>query len=111
MRIAAADANSWAGQAAHAHNGYLDSALSMGLPGLVLVLWAFVVQPFFDVRRAARAGADPALVLMFAQIWLFGIYLSSLESFFFNRNDPIWMTFLFAVFGLRYVACFRTTAR
>jgi O-antigen ligase len=111
VRIAAADANSWAGQAAHAHNGYLDSVLSMGLPGLMLVLWAFVVQPFFDVRRAVRAGVDPALVLMLAQIWLFGIYLSSLESFFFNRNDPIWMTFLFAVFGLRYVACFGTTAR
>jgi O-antigen ligase len=111
VRIAAADANSWAGQAAHAHNGYLDSALSMGLPGLALVLWAFVAQPFFDVRRAVRAGADPALVLMLAQIWLFGIYLSSLESFFFNRNDPIWMTFLFAVFGLRYIACFKTAAR
>ena len=106
-RDAAADANSWAGQAAHAHNGYLDAALGMGLPGLAIVLWAFVIQPSIDVRRAARAGADPALLMMFAQIWLFGIYLSSFESFLFNAANPIWTTFLFAVFGLRYIACYK----
>jgi O-antigen ligase len=109
LRSAAADANSWVGQAAHAHNGYLDAVLSMGLPGLALVLWAFVIQPFVDLRRAQRAGADPALVLMLAQIWLFGIYLSALESFFFDRSNPIWITFLFALFGLRYVACYKIT--
>ena len=107
VRSAAVDANSWVGQAAHAHNGYLDAALSMGLPGLALMLWAFVIQPFADLRRAHRAGADPALLLMLAQIWLFGIYLSALESFFFDRSNPIWITFLFALFGLRYVACYR----
>jgi O-antigen ligase len=110
-RVAAADAASWAGEAAHAHNGYLDAVLAMGLPGLAFVLWAFLIQPLADLRRAARAGADPALLLMLAQIWLFGVYLSSLESFFFDRNDPIWMTFLFAIFGLRYVACYKTAAR
>ena len=110
VRSAAADAGSWAGQAAHAHNGYLDAALSMGLPGLALTLWAFVIQPFMDIRRATRLGADPALVLTLAQIWLFGIYLSSLESFFFDRSNPIWITFLFAVFGLRYLACYRAAS-
>jgi O-antigen ligase len=107
VRDAAADANSWAGQAAHAHNGYIDAILAMGVPGLVLVLWAFLIQPLVDIRRAARAGADPTLLLMFAQIWLFGIYLSSLESFFFDRGNPIWITFLFAIFGLRYIACYK----
>ena len=110
VRSAAADAGSWAGQAAHAHNGYLDAVLSMGLLGLGLVIWAFIIQPFADVRRAMRLGADPALVMALAQIWLFGIYLSALESFFFDRSNPIWITFLFAVFGLRYLACYRIAA-
>ncbi len=109
-RIAATEAQSWAGQAAHAHNGYVDAALAMGLPGLAFVLWAFLIQPFLDMRRAARNGADPALLLMLVQIWLFGIYLSSLESFFFDRANPIWITFLFALFGLRYIACYRVMA-
>ena len=42
------------------------------------------------------------------QIWLFGVYLSSLESFYLDRDDPIWFTFLLAVFGLHYLARFRT---
>jgi O-antigen ligase len=107
VRRAAADADSWVGNAAHAHNGYLDAMLSMGAPGLAFVLWALVVQPMMDIRSAARANADPALLLMLTQIWLFGAYLSSLESFFFDRNNPIWITFLFAVFGLRYIASYR----
>jgi O-antigen ligase len=41
------------------------------------------------------------------QVWLFGAYLSSLESFFFDRTDPLWFTFLVAVFGLHYLARFR----
>ena len=30
----------WAGFAAHSHNGYLDTALGMGLPGLALLIAA-----------------------------------------------------------------------
>jgi O-antigen ligase len=107
VRTAAMDVGSWVGDAAHAHNGYLDAVLAMGLPGLALALWAFVAQPLIDLRHAIRSGADPAVTLMLSQIWLFGVYLSSLESFFFDRSNPIWITFLFAVFGLRYVASYR----
>ena len=31
----------WAGFASHSHNGYLDSALGMGLPGLALLFVAW----------------------------------------------------------------------
>lgn len=99
----------WVAAAAHAHNGFVDAALSMGLPGLALALWALVVQPLADIGKAARNGADPALTTLLAQIWLFGLYVSSLETFLFDRADPVWLTFLFAVFGLRYVASFRTS--
>ena len=99
----------WAGNARHAHNGYLDAVLSMGLPGLALLVAAFVIQPARDIRRCMARGNEPALTLMVLQIWMFGLYLSSLESFFFDRADALWIIFLFAVFGIRYLASFRVT--
>lgn len=99
----------WVAGAAHAHNCFVDVAMSMGAPGVILVLAAFVVQPLADIRSALRNGADPALVMLFTQIWLFALYVSSLESFLFDRSDPIWFTFLFAVFGLRYIAGLRAS--
>jgi O-antigen ligase len=111
VRYGADDPSGWVAGAAHAHNGYLDAALTMGLPGLVLTLWAFVVQPLTDIRRAVRSSADPALVTLLTQIWLFGVLVSSFETFLFDRTNPIWFTFLFAVFGLRYLASFRTRAQ
>ena len=97
----------WVAVAQHAHNSYVDVALTMGLPALALTIWAFVFQPLADIGRAVQAHSDPALVMLMTQIWLFGLYLSTLESFFFDRADPIWFTFLFAVFALRYLSTFR----
>ena len=97
----------WAATAAHAHNGYLDAVVNTGLPGLALVLLAFVVQPLRDLFAAERRAADPALLTMLQQIWLFTISLSAMETIFFDRTGPSWFTFLFAVFGLRYAASFR----
>ena len=109
LRFGIEDNTIWAGNASHAHNGYLDAVLSMGLPGLALTLIAFVIAPARDLYRGRHRAADPALTLMLIQIWLFGVYLSSLESFFFDRSNAIWITFLFAVFTIRYVAMFRVS--
>jgi len=108
VRFSGSGPTAWVSGASHGHNGYLDAALSMGLPGLGLTIWALIVQPMADLRRALRHGADSALVMLLTQIWLFCLYASSLESFLFDRGNPAWMALLFAVFGLRYVACFRT---
>jgi O-antigen ligase len=36
----------WANTAGHAHNGYLDLALTIGIPGAALVtLWLVVLRP------------------------------------------------------------------
>ncbi|MGO9741958.1 MAG: hypothetical protein ACLPN5_10685 [Roseiarcus sp.] len=43
-----------------------------------------------------------------SQIWLYGIWVSSLETFLFDRANPVWFLFLFAVFTLRYLATFRS---
>ena len=100
----------WAGYASHSHNGYLDTALGTGLPGLVLLIAAIVVKPLRDFQAADAGGNDGPLSMAFLRIWLFGLYLSSMESFFLDRADPIWGTFLIAVFGLHYLARFRLRA-
>ena len=97
----------WAGFAAHSHNGYLDTALGMGLPGLALLIAAIVVKPLRDFQAADQGGNDGPLAMVFLRIWLFGLYLSSMESFFLDRADPMWVTFLIAMFGLHYLARFR----
>jgi O-antigen ligase len=97
----------WAAFAAHSHNGYLDSTLAMGLPGLVLVVAVLVIAPLRNFHAAEEGGNNGPLTMAMLRIWLFGLYLSSMESFFLDRSDPLWFTFLVAVFGLHYLARFR----
>jgi O-antigen ligase len=97
----------WAEYASHSHNGYLDTALSMGLPGLALLIAVLVLVPLRNFQTADSGGNNGPLTMAFLRIWLFGLYLSSLESFFLDRADPTWFTFLVAVFGLHYLARFR----
>jgi O-antigen ligase len=97
----------WAEFASHSHNGYLDTALAMGLPGLLLLIAVLVIGPLKDFHAADRGGNSGPLATMLLQIWLFGLYLSSMESFFLDRADPLWFMFLLGVFGLHYLARFR----
>ncbi len=97
----------WAATAAHSHNGYLDITLAMGLPGLALLITVFVVGPLRDFHAADGGGNNGPLAQALLQVWLFGLYLSSLESFFFDRADPMWFSMLVAMFGLHYLARFR----
>lgn len=100
--------DNWVLIASHSHNGYLDSALALGIPGLLLVISILVVIPLRNYHRAAVQGAPTPLANMFLRIWLFGIYIASLESYFLDRTDPMWFTFLVAVIGLHYLSRFRT---
>jgi O-antigen ligase len=97
----------WAEYASHSHNGYLDTALAMGLPGLALLIAVLVIAPLRNFHAADRGGNNGPLAMMLLRIWLFGLYLSSLESFFLDRADPLWFTFVLAVFGLHYLARYR----
>lgn len=100
----------WAATAAHSHNGYLDTALGIGLPGLALLIVVLVIAPLRNFHAADRGGNEGPLTMLLLRIWLFGLYLSSLESFFLDRADPLWFTFLMAVFGLHYLARYRLKA-
>jgi O-antigen ligase len=92
----------WAVTAANAHNAYLETAMTAGIPGLVLVVFWLIIGPVRDANRATGSGNDPILTRLFTRIWLYGLYASCVESFFFANSGPIWITILIGVFGLRY---------
>lgn len=100
----------WAAFSSHSHNGYLDTALGMGVPGLILLIVVLVIVPLRDFHKADAAGNGGPLAMALLRIWLFGLYLASMESYFMDRADPTWFTFLLAVFGLHYLARFRARA-
>lgn len=96
----------FASQAANGHDGYVDILLTTGLPGLIISLGAFVVQPLRDLNRSLASGKDPATTAFFTRLWVFCLLTSFLESIFLN-NTPGWFMFLLAVIGLRFLACAR----
>lgn len=91
----------------HAHNGYVDAAVAMGIPGFVLVIMTFVLLPFRDWVMVKHSASNDRMALLFARIWLLTLYNACLESFFFRRSDPVWFALLIAVFGLRLLATWR----
>lgn len=92
----------WAVTAANAHNAYLDTAMAAGIPGLILAVLWLIVGPTRAADQAINNGNDTAVTRLFTRIWLYGLYASCVESFFFASAGPIWITILIGVFGLRY---------
>ena len=84
--------------------------LGTGLPPApTYILVAIVIAPLRNFQAADDGGNNGPLTMLLLQLWLFGLYLSSMESFFLDRADPLWFTFLLAVFGLHYLARFRVS--
>lgn len=90
----------------HGHNGYLDIAVIMGIPAMLVAVWAFLVAPLRDYMRIPFRKENIFLGDFFMMILLFTALNSFLESFFFRRADPVWLFFVFSVVGLRLVARF-----
>jgi O-antigen ligase len=95
----------------HGHNGYLDIAVIMGVPALVVAAVTFLIVPMFDYLRSGPRRENVLLADMFMMILLFTALNAFLESFFFRRADPVWLFFVMATFGLRLVARFPVSAR
>ena len=98
------------GAIVHGHNGYIDVALSSGLPGLVIAIIAFVLAPARDFARTPLKRENVLLADFFMMIVLFTCLNACLESFFFRRADPVWLLFVFGVLGLRLTARFPVKA-
>ena len=95
----------------HAHNGYLDIALTMGLPALVVAVIVFVLLPLRDYGRIQLLKTNVLLADLFMMMLTYTLLNALLESFFFRRADPVWMVFVLAVLGLRLVSRVEIPAR
>lgn len=93
----------------HGHNGYLDIAVIMGLPALLVAVVAFLVEPLRDYMKIPLRKENVYLGDLFMMITLFAALNAFLESFFFRRADPVWLFFVFGVLGLRLTARFAIT--
>ena len=101
----------WATTAAHSHNSYLDLAVTIGLPGLLLVILVFVFAPLGNFQSAQAHNRSSALAKLFLTIWLFGLYYGATETFLLDRQNPIWFMFVLAVAGLHFLARFQCVER
>lgn len=93
------------------HNGFLDIALFMGFPALLLSIWLFVLVPLWQYLRVPALRENVLLADLCMMIVAFTVMNSALESFFFRRANPIWLTLVLALFGLRLCARVRIRAR
>lgn len=100
-----ADAATWVNQATDAHNGYLNTALETGYPGLALTVWWFVLAPVSDLQRRAGGRRLDPLALLFLRIWLFGILAASFETILYHATSGLFFLMTASVFGLRCLAC------
>jgi O-antigen ligase len=102
-----AEGAEWAVTAAHSHNSYLDLAVTIGLPGLALVILIFVFAPLRNFQTAQHGNRSGALAKLFLTIWLFGLYYGTTETFLLDRQNPTWFMFVLAVAGLHFLARFQ----
>lgn len=85
----------------HGHNGYLDVAVTMGLPALVCAVLVIGVLPLVDYARTRLNRDNGLLADCFLMTLVFCNCNAVLESFYFRRVDPVWLCLLVAIFGLR----------
>jgi O-antigen ligase len=88
----------------HGHNGYLDIAVLMGIPALCVAVYTFLIAPLRDYMRIPLRKENIYLGDFFMMVVLFAALNAFLESFFFHRADPVWLFFVFGLFGLRQVS-------
>lgn len=106
-----AQGSEWAVTAAHSHNSYLDLAVTIGLPGLLLVVLIFVFEPLRNFQETQAHNRSNALGKLFLTIWLFGLYFGTTETFLLERQNPVWFMFAMAVAGLHFLARFQCVAQ
>lgn len=97
----------WAVQASHAHNSYVEMLLIGGFPLLFLSLIWFFVLPIRNMARIDRAGGMTHTGRLFLRIWLYMIFTTCLESLLYESSAGYligWFMFCMSLFGLNYEA-------
>jgi O-antigen ligase len=96
----------WANTAAHAHNAYLNLALTVGIPGSILATLWLVVLPLVDFYRSAEAPGAGPLRMLFLRVCLFAAFGSCFESLLIEASTLGLFLFM-AAFGLRLISVTR----
>jgi O-antigen ligase len=99
----------WANAATDAHNAYLNLALGIGIPGMLLVVVWVVVLPIVDFCRGSPSPEARALQTLFLRVCLYGVYASCFESSIFQQVGEVWFFYMTSTFGLRYLSLTRAT--
>lgn len=86
----------WTRVIGQGHNGYLDLAITLGVPGLILGVWAFLLHPLL---RSLRISSPPDRSLMIA-LWALFAGSNLLESFLARGDTTAWVLFLLATASL-----------
>jgi len=97
----------WANAATDAHNAYLNLALGIGIPGMLLVVAWVVVLPIVDFCRGSSSPEVRALQTLFLRVCLYGVYASCFESSIFQQVGEVWFFYMTSTFGLRYLSLTR----
>src|SRR5258708_11573170 len=90
---------SWLNTAFYGHQGYLDLAAAVGIPGVILALGFVLWRPLKDVC-AIPGRANPPFASC-VSIWLMPLYLGITESNLFDKSDPSWVMMLIGMAFLR----------
>lgn len=96
------DGTSWVNRAVYGHQGFLDTVVMIGYPGLILLLLFIVVRPALDLGR--NKNRKHSLLEMFVAFWLFGLFTNGTESIFLGRADATWLFCIAGVVGIRRLA-------
>jgi O-antigen ligase len=104
VRFGAEDSTRWMVDVSTSHNSYVDLVLTIGLPGLMFVVLAFLVAPLRDFHRRLDTRANQELARLFLTLWLFSLYFGIFEAFFLSRASPMWLVLALAVCGLRFTS-------
>ena len=88
----------WAVHTGQGHNGVLDVAATIGLPGLALTLLLFLVLPSFTVVCKVR-GRSANFDILFCFL-VFAWFHNSVETSLLSPTHPVFFALLLATFGL-----------
>ncbi|MEE2024478.1 O-antigen ligase family protein [Alkalimonas mucilaginosa] len=89
----------WVFTLTHAHNGYLEVLISLGIIGLTLCLATFVIMPFFKAVSLSNSSVHPFMFLFFSSFLFFTLH-NMLETDFLNATDGRWFLILIFYFTL-----------
>jgi O-antigen ligase len=106
VRFGAEDSTRWMVEVSTSHNSYVDLVLTIGLPGLMFVILAFLLAPLRDFHRTLATRANQELARLFLALWLFSLYFGVFEAFILSRANPMWLVLALAVCGLRFTSLY-----